>query len=348
MEGTAAPFHFYSRVFAELNGALNTYVSNVAENIIVAITPVTKTLLAIYVILWGWSIMRGMIQEPIIDGTTRLIRLSVIVAIALNLGRYNTYISDSLWGMPDALAIYVASGHADSRGNVQFLDSLMSQCYELGVGFWQKGRAVGRIMPDFAMLTIALFIWAVGLIVTAYGAFLFALSKIALAILLGLGPLFVLLLIFDSTKRFFELWMGQALNYVFLAALTAATVKLILTILQTYLTDNAGNVTDPGPAQALPAIAICIIGALVMMQLSSIAAALGGGTAISTMSAATWAYSKAKGTAAAMRPTNLKQGLNKAREDARIAGHAARAAGGAPMAVYRKITQSRTNRVARS
>ncbi|WP_196491517.1 type IV secretion system protein [Burkholderia diffusa] len=342
-------FHFYEDTFNQLNNALSSYISDVASNIIGAITPVATTLLMIYVMLWGWSMMRGMIQEPIIDGASRLIRLSVICAIALSIGRYNGYIADFLWNTPDTLASYVASGYSDSTSNVQFLDSLMSRCYDMGDAYWQKANASSGILPDMGLLITAILIWAAGLIATAYGAFLLALSKMALAIILGIGPIFVLLLIFEGTKRFFESWMGQALNYVFLVVLTAGAIKLILTILDKYLNsaNGAGVIADPSVSQALPAIAICIIGALVMMQLSSIASALGGGTAISTLGAAAWAYGKAKGGAVAMRPTNLKRGFNKARADVRIAGNAARATAGAPMAVYRKITQSRANRVAR-
>lgn len=344
-----ADFHFYQRAFSELNNALTSYVTDVATNIIGAITPTASTLLMIYVVLWGWTMMRGMIQEPILDGATRMVRLSVICGIALSIGNYNGYIADFLWNTPDVLAAYVASGYSDSGSNIQFLDSLMSKMYDLGNAYWNTANATGGLIPDLGLLTTAIMIWCAGLAATAYGAFLLALSKAALAIILGIGPIFVLLLIFEGTKRFFESWLNQALNYVFLVVLTAAAIKLILTILEKYLLDanGSGLLAEPSPSQALPAIGFCIIGALVMMQLSSISAAIGGGTAVSTLSAAAWVYGKAKGGAAAMRPTNVRRGLHKARADVRIAGNAARATVGAPMAVYRKITQSRGNRVSR-
>lgn len=58
----ASDYHFYSRLFSELSTALTSYVSDTASNIIGAITPVATTLLTIYVMLWGWSMMRGMIR----------------------------------------------------------------------------------------------------------------------------------------------------------------------------------------------------------------------------------------------------------------------------------------------
>jgi type IV secretion system protein VirB6 len=344
---TPSDFHFYEDTFARLDAALTGYVGDVASNVIGAFTGVTYTLLMIYMMLWGWSTLRGMISEPVTDAMTRLIRLSVIVGIAMEIGRYNTFVSDFLWSTPDALAAIVADGYSDSTSNVQFLDELMSKLYDLGDAYWQKANAMGDFFPDFGLLATAVLIWIAGVAATAYGAFLLALSKMALAILLGVGPLFVLCLIFEGTKRFFESWLGQALNYVFLVVLTAGAIKLILTILEAYLT-VAGTPVDPTIDQALPAIVLCVIAALVMTQLPSIASALGGGAAVSTLGAVGWAYGKAKGGVVAMRPTNLKRSYNKASSDVRIARGAAGAVAGAPAAVYRRITGGAKNRVSQA
>jgi len=342
-------FHFYEKAFGKVSDALSTYVSDVAANIIGAITPVATTLLSIYVMLWGWAMMRGMISEPVMDGANRIVRLSLITGIALSIGRYNEFLGDFLWQSPEALAGFIASGYSDARTNVQFLDSLMSQMFDLGYAYWQKANASSGVLPipDLGLLAIALLVWFAGLAATAYAAFLLMLSKMALAIVLGVGPIFVLLTLFEPTKRFFDSWMGQALNYVFLVMLTGAAIKLILTILQAYLGDAIGGgvIADPAADQALPAIGFCLIGALVMMQLPSIASALGGGTAIGTLGAVGWAYGKAKDGAGAMRPTHMRREINRARSDVRIAGSAVRATAGVPGAVYRKITGGTKNRI---
>jgi len=342
----ASDFHFYEDSFTQLNNALTTYVGDVSGDVISSISGVAYSMLMIYVMLWGWTTMRGMISEPITDGLTRIIRLALIVGIALNLGRYAMYVSTFLWTTPEAMANIVASGYGSPTSNVQYLDGLMSKLYDLGDAYWQKANATGSFIPDLGLTAVAILIWFAAVLATAYGAFLLALSKMALAILLAVGPIFVLLLIFDGTKRFFEAWLGQALNYVFLVILTAGAIKLILTILKQYLdVAAAGAIADPTIDQALPAIVLCVIAALVMMQLPSIASALGGGVAISTLGAVGWTYGKAKTTMTAMRPTSLKRSYNRAASDVRIATGATKAVVGAPLTVYRKITASRRNSI---
>jgi type IV secretion system protein VirB6 len=95
---------------------------------------------------------------------------------------------------------------------------------------------------------------------------------------------------------------------------------------------------DPQIDNAIPAILLCIIAALVMMQLPATASALAGGVAISTLGAVGWAYGKTTGTVSAMRPTNLRRSVNRLRSDARIARGAIGKTVGMPAAVYRKVT----------
>jgi len=375
---TPSDFHFYERTFTEVNAALGTYIGDVASNMIGAISPVAYTLMVIYVCLWGLTTMRGMISEPIGDGLFRMLRLSIVIGIALNLGRYSTFVAGWLWNTPEALAAHVAGGYANESTNVNFLDTLMSRMYDLGDAYWQKANASSGMLPipDIGLTVIAVLIWVAAVATTAYGAFLLALSKIALAILLGVGPLFVLLTMFEATKRFFDAWLGQALNYVFLVMLTGGAIRLILTVLQTYLgaATSAGVLADPSINQALPAFVLCVLATLVMMQLPSIASALGGGVAVSSLGAVGWAYGKATGTAAAMRPTAIRREMLRARSDARIlqsvvsrgvggkaadgisrragaaaqgAGYAAGRAAAMPAAVYRRITGGARNRVSR-
>ena len=51
-----------------------------------------------------------------------------------------------------------------------------------------------------------------------------------LAVLLALGPLFVALLLFDGTRRFFEAWLAQLANYALITILTVLVAALLLQI----------------------------------------------------------------------------------------------------------------------
>ena len=66
--------------------------------------------------------------------------------------------------------------------------------------------------------------------VCVYTLFLMALARVALALLLAIGPLFIVLLLFDGTKRFFEAWVAQLANYALVGVLAVLVASLILTL----------------------------------------------------------------------------------------------------------------------
>jgi len=358
-----AGFDFYEKMFTKVDATLLAYWQDVASDIAASISPVAYTMIAIYIMLWGWSMMRGIISEPITDAATRIIRLAVITGIALNVGRYNTYLADMLWNSPDALAAIVSNGGTTGVGSAQFLDTLMDRFYDIGEAYNEVAHANSTLgVPDLTALFAGYAIFASGVALTGYAAFLLVLAKIALAVLLGIGPIAILLTIFEGTKRFFDSWLGQALNFVFMVLLAAAVTKLILTIIESYLGSPSviANMDDVHLSAVIPAVAFSLVGLLVLLQVQPIASALGGGAAISTLGAVGWAYGKAKsggksawgeasGKNRSDRIAARRAKVNNARwakNNPSMATQMGRAAAGAPAAVYRKIT-SRSNRVSR-
>ena len=327
--------HFYEAIFTKLNNSLTTYVSDVGTNVIASIDKTAKTLLIIYLTMYGIAMIHGLIKEPLNDFARRIIRLSLIFTIALNIGYYNGFIAEFLWKTPDVLAGYIASGYSDGNTNIQYLDSLFSQINDLAHTFLTQATAKSTLgIPDPVLFICGFGIIIVGAFSTG-SAFLFLiLSKMSLAILLAIGPIFILLIMFEPTKRFFDVWFGQCITFVLLPVLISAGIKLILTILESYMTDATNSGIQPSIDLAIPALVLCGITLIVMWQLPAIASALGGGVAISSLGAVGWAYGKTKGAA---------------RITGNVAGVAAGKTGGAvkgmSVATWRKITGGDVNRI---
>jgi type IV secretion system protein VirB6 len=112
--------------------------------------------------------------------------------------------------------------------------------------------------------------------------FLLALSKIALSILLALGPLFVALLFFDTTNRFFESWIAQLANYAFITILTVMMAALMLTLVSSAAQQAAAR---GGGIEIADAVRVCMAAGLtflVMRQVMPMAAGLASGLALSS------------------------------------------------------------------
>jgi type IV secretion system protein VirB6 len=131
-------------------------------------------------------------------------------------------------------------------------------------------------------------------------AFVGLLSVVA-AFLLALGPLFIVLLLFNATRRFFEQWVGQLANYALITVLVALVASMLLGVVRSY---SASAVASGAAVSIAEAARLCVMAALIFLilrQVPSIAGGLSAGIALSTYGAVSrtldWALSGAKSTA---------------------------------------------------
>ena len=106
-----------------------------------------------------------------------------------------------------------------------------------------------------------------------------------LSIVLALGPIFIALLLFDATKRFFESWIAQLANYALIMILVALVSALFLSLIQAKAAQMAAlgsSVTFFATLEMLLAVGLVL---LVLRQVPSVAAGLASGIALSSFGA---------------------------------------------------------------
>ena len=144
---------------------------------------------------------------------------------------------------------------------------------------WNNG---GVLSGDFGFYVAGAAVWVLMGLLCVYTMFLVALSSVALAVLLALGPLFIGLLLFESTRRFFEAWLAQLANYALISILTVLVAALLLQIVESYAQQTAARGAAILTVDALDMVLVAVLVFLLMRQVMPIAAALAGGIALST------------------------------------------------------------------
>lgn len=281
-------FHFYTNFFNKIDGVLSSYVSSTSSSVIGAFSGTATTLLMIYVALWGWMMIRGTINEPLRDGLQRIIKISLIWGFAMSVGTYQTQISNWVFNAPGDAAALVSGGSGGSPASeMGFLDNAQDQVYMAYQNETNQAAADGNAIgiPDIGEEIFAYVILVVGSIMVLYGAFLYILSLVALAVLLAIGPIFIIALFFEASKPFFEKWIGMLFHYVFVVMLTAAVLSIILSVVNAYVTTANSQAGGSGSftGVAFPIVIISLVGALILMQVQTKASALSGGVALATM-----------------------------------------------------------------
>ena len=266
---------FFTTFWTFLQGNVLNTVSVITSNISASLGPAAVTLATIYVMIWGYLHLRGVIEEPIMEGAKRILVLAVILGVVLSLWEYNAVFVDFFVTTPQALSGAILNGN----NAIAIID-----------GVWVKGATVAESLInqgglfnnnfEFYLAGFAVYLF-VGLI-CIWMAYLFCLSIVAVGILLALGPLFILGLMFEATKRFFEAWVAQLSNYALIIMIAAVAAKLLLNMLDSYATQALALGAGITIAQSIQLCLACAFVLLIMKQVPSLAAGLASGVALSS------------------------------------------------------------------
>ncbi|MBV8741282.1 MAG: type IV secretion system protein [Sinobacteraceae bacterium] len=288
---------FFATFWSWLNQQLMTYVGDNTARIAAALEPAIVTLATVYVMIWGYLQLTGRIDEPVTTGLRRIITLAIILAVSLRLWLYNSIIVDTFYSAPAQLAAAVA-GASDP---VSAVDAIWDRGGAVADYLWNNG---GVFNNEMGYYIAGLVVWVLIGLLCVYTMFLVALSHVALAILLALGPLFIALALFDSTRRLFDAWLAQLANYALITILTVMVAGLLLQIVQTYAAQTAARGAAIVTVDALNMVLIAALVFMFMRQIMPIAASLCGGSALSTFGS----MSRAVGLAARTGVSSLRWG----------------------------------------
>ena len=266
---------FFATFWAWLNGQLATYIGDNTARLAAVLEPAVVTLATVYVMVWGYLHLTGRIDEPLVMGVKRIVMLAMVLGVGLRLWLYNSLIVDTFYNAPAQLAAAVIGG-TDPIGTI---DTIWECGGTVAGNLWQKG---GVMTGDFGYYLAGAMVWSLVGILCVYSMFLIALSSIALAVLLALGPLFIAALFFDATRRFFSAWIAQLANYGLVTILTVMIAALLLQVVQSYAAQTAARGAAILTVDALHMMLIAVLVFLVLRQVMPIASGLAGGLALST------------------------------------------------------------------
>jgi type IV secretion system protein VirB6 len=268
---------FFETFWTWLNEQLIQYVGNNTARVSTAMEPAIVTLATLYVMIWGYLHLTGRIEEPFVTGLKRILTAGVVLGVSLKLWLYNAVIVDTFYNAPAQLAAAII-GASDP---VKTVDSI-----------WEHGGAVADflfnaganfIRAGFGYFIAGIIVWLLVGLLCVYTLFLMALSHIALAILLALGPFFIPMVFFESTKRLFDAWLAQLANYALITLLTILVAALLLQVVNSYAVQTASLGTATKIVDAINMILVSVLVFLFMRQVMPLASGLASGVALNTM-----------------------------------------------------------------
>lgn len=289
----------YQDIGNKFEGVTQALISQSISAIINEITPVVTIGVIIYLMITGYMIIAGRISEPISDILIKGIKIILVATVALNANTIMKVAVNGINGLEEMFSNAISGNSGQSIYQIldNNFDKGMLTAAEIMVAigdldWYDFGAAI-------ALFASSLIVLIATILITILAGCMYIMTKISLAVVLGLSPFFIAGLFFPMTARWFDSWLSQAVNF----ALTGAIIVFFSSLAFSSFSDIATEIITKVqsdiyfPAKEMGYLIIhSLVCYMAMKQAPSIASGLAGGLGISGVSLGQ-AYSKAKNMA---------------------------------------------------
>lgn len=216
--------------FSEINDFLDHEIAEFADNLLrrtaKLVGGVALTVVTWWILYQGYRIATGQSREPMMGLVAGSLRAVLVIGLATGAaaGAGSSYrvLADGL----NKVVREVVTGD-DSEGTYADVDKVLA-IMQVALQVIDSVDA-GSDVPANQSKDRALLLTGVGLGGPAMvAATALLLNKIAMALVIGLGPVFILCLLFDQTRQLFSRWLFYGLGTLFSMAFLTVMVTLAL------------------------------------------------------------------------------------------------------------------------
>lgn len=282
---------YQTTVFKTIGDSLDNTAKQVLEPAVTAfvgaLIPVATTGVALYLMVMGYMILTGAVQESFYTFLKQALKVLIVAAFALNADTYQHQVAETLRTLD--IGLVQALGQSQDASIYQTLDrelskglGLVTNCFARAVDSGGVVSGLGSSLSwAFAGIIVALGAVAVPLI----AAINILVAKMSLALVLAVGPLFIMCLMWPVTARFFDSWIAQSLNYVLTITLLTLMTTVAMKIFGVFIAKV--DFTDSGVNPVIAGLEILIVGLVLgylLLQAAGMASGLAGGMSLAAVS----------------------------------------------------------------
>lgn len=222
----------FTDLMTNIDKGIAASFSGAAAGMTAYVLPIGWAMFGISLLVWAFMVIEGKIHSPMNDWIMKgLYMLLVLTAAGTS---YTTWVSAPLFALPNELSSAITNAGSSTAALDQLSDSLdqliigMAQAMADAFGDFNFG---GGLILLVSIIAVAL----AGSLLEIACMFNMIYAKIGLALVLGVGPFFVLCLFWGPTKQWFYSWMNTVLYFVFLSVMTTMIMLLFITIANTFM-----------------------------------------------------------------------------------------------------------------
>ena len=218
-------FVFFRLILDFLHDRINDFGLDLMKNMMKWVGGIALTLMTLWVLIQGYRIATGRSRDSMMVLVTNMARAALIVSVATSFAMFGTNLQKFLTNDVKGLITSVVTGK-DEKPEDQIDRSLAWMQVALSSIDAIKVIDDPGLQADKTRAQWFIGLGTGGPAVTAGSMLL--LYEVAMALFIGLGPMFILCLLFEQTKQLFHKWLFYWVGTMFSMAVLAAMVSIAL------------------------------------------------------------------------------------------------------------------------
>lgn len=215
----------------------------------------TITLVMTFYVMWyGYRAVHHKVGLDLSSVTLHLTTLLIVYALLMHWDLFERFFYNTFTNAPSDIvkSMLESLDNKDSHSTTEALNVVFNEGMQAANRLFINFSA--SILNNWAYLLYGLLVMVITALSCLYALALLVYAKLALAVALSLAPIFLLCLLFQSTRGFFDRWIHVLANYALIPIVTCGVLMLTLSITDITLPDlakatqtNAGGVSGIWP-----------------------------------------------------------------------------------------------------
>ncbi|UNF28899.1 type IV secretion system protein [Bartonella krasnovii] len=262
----------FTKIDNMLMDPLTKTMNGVISNLSSSLDAPLKLSCTLYIIFMGYNIIYGRSSMPLWEFIVTTFKLGIVVSLATKADVYNEWVSGIFFhDLPNAISNVTQGAHVDQNVWDNMMNQAGAQVLDAAnqyTGLTQMGMFIATWIAGFICLVAASFFCLVGFVVSLF-------AKLGLFLVLSIGPVFISLYMFSSTRKFTEAWLGQVANFIILYVLVVLLGGLYVKISMNVFSGDIKNIFTT----LIQFLVVGIGGIFLFLRLPDIASGLASGGA---------------------------------------------------------------------
>ncbi|SKA40403.1 TrbL/VirB6 plasmid conjugal transfer protein [Enhydrobacter aerosaccus] len=274
----------FGRLLASLLSAVNSAIAGPIGNLVTYVGTAGATFAVVYVAVTGIRAMLGLMAAG--QFFPAAIKVGLVGLVIGPSAYYQKWVVNA-WligngGVPDSIAAVVGGTFGASA-----LDALWGQVVDQIGALWDLVTILNpaqAVVLGFAIIGL----FFLGVICCSVAFIEIAMTQVGMAMVLMVGPLFIVCALFGVTQRWFYAWAGEVIHYAirYVLIVVAGTLSnLLISAWTTFLVGKVGGTFLNQLVFVMYVAVGCVVIVFIYLQAGRISRSVGGGSAMSGLEA---------------------------------------------------------------